>query len=80
MNADALRARVRQKAEATGIPHDTYYQHIFLRRFLARMATTRYKDNFVLKGGMLVSAVMNTIRTLFDTVELHTSDGGHDGI
>ena len=59
MNADALKARIGQKAKATGITHETYYQHIFLRRFLARLAETRYKDHFILKGGMLVSGALS---------------------
>ena len=54
---DSIRARVRNKAQVTGIKAQVLYQRYFIERFISRIAASEHKDSIVIKGGMLISAM-----------------------
>ena len=54
---DAVRARVQNIVQRTGLKSDVVYQRYFLERFIARMAASEHNESIVIKGGMLISAM-----------------------
>ena len=50
------KARINRYAAAHGITAQVVLQNIMLERFLRRLAVSPYKEHFVLKGGVLVTA------------------------
>jgi predicted nucleotidyltransferase component of viral defense system len=46
----SVHARLRQQARAAGRPFQEYLQYYGMERFLYRLAQSRYRDDFVLKG------------------------------
>jgi predicted nucleotidyltransferase component of viral defense system len=46
----SIHARLRQQARAAGRPFQEYLQYYGMERFLYRLAQSRYRDDFVLKG------------------------------
>lgn len=62
-----LKARVKNLAIAKGIPAQTTLQCYALERFLLRLSRTRYRDMFVLKGGLLIASWVGlAVRTTMD--------------
>ena len=53
-NAMSLKAKIRNIAKQKNIPAQVILQNYMFERLLVRLATSAYKDKFVLKGGMLV--------------------------
>lgn len=60
MNADEMRwkARINRYAKEHRIAPQVALQNIMFERFLRRLAHSEYKDNFILKGGVLVAAMV----------------------
>ena len=56
--AMSLKARVRNIAKQKNIPAQVILQNYMFERLLVRLAESEYKDKFVLKGGMLVAAIV----------------------
>jgi len=56
--AMSLKARLRNMARDKGIKAQVLLQNFMFERFLARLAQSEYKDKFVLKGGMLIAAMV----------------------
>ena len=56
--AMSLKARIRNIAKEKNIPAQVILQNYMFERFLLRLANTHFKDKFVLKGGMLVAAMV----------------------
>ena len=52
------KARINRYASEHGITSQVVLQNIMLERFLRRLASSPYKDHFVLKGGVLVAAIV----------------------
>lgn len=52
------KARINRYASAHGIAAQVVLQNIMMERFLRRLADSPYRDYFVLKGGVLVAAVV----------------------
>lgn len=52
----ALLIAIRARARDTQRPTDELIQHFVLEAFLDRLTQSEYKDSFILKGGMLVTA------------------------
>lgn len=62
-----LKAKVKNLAAAKGIPAQTTLQCYALERFLLRLSRTRYREMFVLKGGLLISSWVGlAVRTTMD--------------
>ena len=57
-NAMSLKARIRNIAREKNIPAQVILQNYMFERLLVRLSKTEYKDRFVLKGGMLVAAIV----------------------
>ena len=56
-NAMSLKAKIRNIAKQKNIPQVILQNYMF-ERLLVRLAASTYKDKFVLKGGMLVAAIV----------------------
>ena len=56
--AMSLKAKIRNIARAKNIPAQVILQNYMFERLLVRLAVSEYKDRFVLKGGMLVAAIV----------------------
>ncbi len=57
-NAMSLKAKIRNIAKEKGLPAQVILQNYMFERLLVRLAASDYKDKFVLKGGMLVAAIV----------------------
>ena len=54
----SLKAKIRNIAKARNLPAQVILQNYMFERLLVRLSKSPYKDNFVLKGGMLVAAIV----------------------
>lgn len=54
----SLKAKIRNIAKSKNIPAQVILQNYMFERFLVRLSQSEYKDKFVLKGGMLVAAIV----------------------
>ncbi len=63
----SLKAKIKKYAMDNNIPAQVVLQNYMFERFLERLANSKYKDNFVIKGGMLISAIIGLdTRTTMD--------------
>jgi predicted nucleotidyltransferase component of viral defense system len=53
-----LKALVRNLSRAKNVEAEIILRNFMLERFLERISVSRYKDNFILKGGMLIAAMV----------------------
>ena len=66
-NAMSLKAQIRNLAKKKNTKAQVFLQNYMFERFLERMSLSEYKDKFVLKGGMLVAAIVGMdIRSTMD--------------
>lgn len=56
--AMSLKAKIRNIAKQKNIPAQVILQNYMFERLLVRLAASEYKDKFVLKGGLLVAAIV----------------------
>lgn len=56
--AMSLKAKIRNIAKSKNIPSQVILQNYMFERFLNRLSVSAYKEKFVLKGGMLVAALV----------------------
>ena len=56
--ATQLKAKIRNLSGGDSIKAQILIRNFIMERFLERVSLSRYRDNFILKGGMLVSAVV----------------------
>ena len=56
--AMSLKAKIRNIAKQKNIPAQVILQNYMFERLLVRLAVSDYKEKFVLKGGMLVAAIV----------------------
>ena len=57
-NAMSLKAKIRNIAKQKNIPAQVILQNYMFERLLVRLSASAYKEKFVLKGGMLVAAIV----------------------
>lgn len=57
-NAMSLKAKIRNIAKQKNIPAQVILQNYMFERLLLRLSASEYKEKFVLKGGMLVAAIV----------------------
>lgn len=57
-NAMSLKAKIRNLAKQKNIPAQVLLQNFMFDRLLLRLAASSQKDRFILKGGMLVAAIV----------------------
>ena len=56
--AMSLKAKIRNIAKSKNIPAQVILQNYMFERFLNRLSVSAYKEKFILKGGMLVAALV----------------------
>jgi len=67
MNAMSFKAQIRNLAKKKNVKAQILLQNYMFERFLERLSLSDYKDKFVLKGGMLISAIVGIdTRTTMD--------------
>lgn len=75
-NSMSLKAYIKNKAKEKRIPSQLVMQNYMLERLLERISLSKYKNNFILKGGFLISAIVGIdSRT---TMDLDTTIKGID--
>lgn len=57
-NAMQLKAVIKNVAKAKKISAQLVLQNYMLERFLERMSVSKYRDNFIIKGGFLISSIV----------------------
>ncbi len=57
-NTMSLKARINNISKAKKVAPQAVLQTYMLERLLERISVSKYKDNFILKGGMLISAIL----------------------
>lgn len=62
MNDDKLKNKIRARAKETGANPQELTQMYFFERLLYRISISNYKNNFILKGGLLLSAILGDER------------------
>ena len=53
-----LKAFIKKKAAEKNISAQLVMQNYMLERLLERISLSKYKNNFILKGGFLISAIV----------------------
>lgn len=56
--ATQLKAKVRNYSGGDSLKAQTMIRNYIMERFLERIALSQYRNNFILKGGMLISAIV----------------------
>ena len=56
--AMSLKAKIRNYARDNRIAAQVVLQNYMFERFLARLSQSEYRDKFVIKGGMLIAAIV----------------------
>lgn len=62
MNSMSLKAKINQKAKELEVMPQYLLQMYFFERLLYRISASRYRDNFILKGGLLLAAIFGEDR------------------
>ena len=57
-NSMSLKAKINNIAKEEKISPQAVMQTYMLERLLERISISEYKDNFILKGGMLISSIV----------------------
>jgi predicted nucleotidyltransferase component of viral defense system len=57
-NAVSLKAKIRNIAQEKNITAQVVLQNYMFERFLERLSVSEYKDTFILKGGLLIAAMV----------------------
>ena len=69
-----LKAYIRNRARAEGVPPQLLMQHYLIERLLERISRSRWRDDVVVKGGMLISSLVGVDRR--STKDLDTTVRG----
>jgi len=70
-NAMSLKAKIKNLSKQTGAAPQALLQAFFFERFLDRLSRSEYRDKFVIKGGMLISAMVGIAQR--STMDLDTT-------
>ena len=73
-NKDSLKAKVSNLASATNIPNKYLIQSFMFEALLKRISISKYKDKFIIKGGLLLSSIFGV--NLRSTMDLDTTIKG----
>ena len=58
INIESIKGKIRSFAEKKNLKSQEVLQIYFLERFLERLSKSKYKNNFVIKGGFLISSLI----------------------
>ncbi len=75
-NAMQLKARIKNRAREAKITPQAMMQNYLLERLLERLAKSKWRDNVVVKGGMLISSFVGVASRT--TMDLDTTVRGFD--
>lgn len=65
--AMSLKAKINSYAKSRSIAAQTVLQNYMFERFLERLSLSDYREKFVIKGGMLIAAIVGLdIRSTMD--------------
>lgn len=56
--AMSIKAKIRNLAKKNNVSAQVILQNYMFERFLERVSKSDYKDRFILKGGMLIAAIV----------------------
>ena len=73
-NKDSLKAKVYNLAKQTNIPNKYLIQNFMFEALLKRISKSKYKDKFIIKGGLLLSSIFGV--NLRSTMDLDTTIKG----
>lgn len=73
-NKDSLKAKVSNLASNTNIPNKYLIQSFMFEALLKRISVSKYKDKFIIKGGLLLSSIFGV--NLRSTMDLDTTIKG----
>lgn len=67
MNSESIKAKIRNLANKKNIDSQILLRSYLLERILERISHSKYKDNFVLKGGLLICSLVGVdLRSTLD--------------
>lgn len=58
INIESIKGKIRSLAEKKNLKLQEVLQIYFFERFLERLSKSKYKNNFVIKGGFLISSLI----------------------
>lgn len=73
-NKDSLKAKISNLANNINIPNKYLIQNFMFEALLRRISISRYKDKFIIKGGLLLSSIFGV--SLRSTMDLDTTIKG----
>ena len=62
LDAENLKIKIKTKAHEKNLEPQDIMQMYFFERLLYRISKSKYKNNFILKGGLLLSAIFGDER------------------
>lgn len=75
-NAMQLKAKIKNFAKEKKLDSETVFQEYVLERFIDRISKSKYKNDFILKGGMLISSMVGV--DLRSTLDIDTTIKGFE--
>ena len=75
-NATQLKAKIKNFAKKKNMDSRTVLQEYVLERFIDRISKSKYKNDFILKGGMLISSMVGV--DLRSTLDIDTTIKGFE--
>ena len=73
-NRDSLKAKASNLSKKTNIPNKYLIQNFMFEALLKRISKSKYKDKFIIKGGLLLSSIFGV--NLRSTMDLDTTVKG----
>ena len=73
-NRDSLKAKASNLSKQTNIPNKYLIQNFMFEALLKRISKSKYKDKFIIKGGLLLSSIFGV--NLRSTMDLDTTIKG----
>ena len=73
-NRDSLKAKVSNLSKKTNIPNKYLIQNFMFEALLKRISVSKYRDKFIIKGGLLLSSIFGV--DLRSTMDLDTTIKG----
>ena len=75
-NAMSFKTKIKQLAKEKGITSQQVQQNYLIEVFLVKLAKSKYKDNFIIKGGYLIGGIVGLDNRA--TMDLDTTIKGFD--
>ena len=59
INPESLKGHIRNLLKEKNIPAQVVLQNFVFERLMVRLSRSMYKENFIIKGGVLVAAIFS---------------------